>query len=108
MNAIEYVKTTRRMIANNVPMKSMLGGWTAEDIVKQVEQWAKEHPVKTRQSELLKLFPNTSCYQDDCIDMCPCEVGCLLMEDDDSVCAHNEDGVECGKCKRDFWLKEIE
>ena len=76
--------------------------------VETIEQWAKEHPVKTRQSELLKLFPNTPRYQDGYIDICPGEVGCLLMEDDDSVCVHNENGVECSKCKRDFWLKEIE
>lgn len=73
-----------------------------------IEQWAKAHPIKTRQSELLRLFPNTPCYPDGCIDMCPCEVGCLLMEDDDSVCAHDVDGVDCGKCKRDFWLEEID
>lgn len=76
--------------------------------VRTVEQWAKEHPVKTRQSELFKLFPNTPCYSDGCIDMCPCEVGCLLMDDDNSICVHDGDGVDCGKCKRDFWLKEID
>lgn len=79
-----------------------------EDGVRIVEQWAKEHLIKTRRSELLKLFPNTPCYPDGCIDMCPCKVGCLLMDGDDSVCVHYDDDVDCDKCKRDFWLKEID
>lgn len=30
----------------------------AISIVEYVEQWSKEHPIKTRKSEFLKLFPN--------------------------------------------------
>lgn len=74
MDAIEYVKTTRRMMANDVPTKSMLGGWTAEDIVEQVEQWAKEHPIKTRQSEILKLFPNVSTFPNGALNICPYKI----------------------------------
>lgn len=29
-----------------------------EETILKVEQWAKDHPVKTRQSEFLKKFPN--------------------------------------------------
>lgn len=29
-----------------------------EETVSKVEQWAKDNPVKTRQSEFLKMFPN--------------------------------------------------
>ena len=35
-----------------------------------VEKWAKEHPQKTRQSELLKIFPNARRW-DNFIDLCP-------------------------------------
>lgn len=118
MDAVEFIKTRARMCKNlscgQCPLKFFCSFSffdqveVAEKAASTLEQWAKEHPVKTRQSELLKLFPNTPCYQDGCIDMCPCEVGCLLMEGDDSVCVHNEDGVRCEACKHDFWLKEIE
>ena len=66
-----------------------------------VEQWAKEHPVKTRQSELLKLFPETEMI-DDYVCICPSRF----------VEGYREPGqnchMDCEKCKRDFWLKEIE
>lgn len=121
MDAVEFIKTRARICrAYDDCVDCILSDFCghtcdkqdmyqiAEQAIANVLEWSKEHPVKTRQSELLKLFPNTPRYQDGCIDMCPCEVGCLLMEDDDSVCVHNEDGVKCDKCKRDFWLKEIE
>lgn len=37
--------------------------------VKIVEQWAKEHPVETRQSRFLREFPNTSVQRDGTIDI---------------------------------------
>ena len=106
MDAVEYVKTTRRMIANNVPMKSMLGGWTPEDIVKEVEQWAKEHSVKTRQSEFLKQWPDAEIGNDKLPGVAPCWLNTEL------ICGDNQEDCEdrgvCDKCRRDFWLKEIE
>lgn len=72
-----------------------------EDGVSIVEQWAKEHPVKTRQSELLKLFPETEMI-DNYVCICPSRF----------VEGYREVGqncnMNCEKCKRDFWLKEIE
>lgn len=105
MDAVEYVKTTRRMIANNVPMKSMLGGWTPEDIVKEVEQWAKEHSVKTRQSEFLKQYPDAEIGADGYPSVAPCQLYKDMEEKDkDGVCCKN---CGCAECRRDFWLKEI-
>lgn len=116
MDAVEFLKARSRMCNDNVcegdcPLFHCCNDRIDDNMVKLVslvEQWAKEHPVKTRQSELLKLFPNTPRKSDGCVDMCPCEVGCLIVEDDDGACKHNEDGVGCNECKRDFWLKEIE
>lgn len=102
MDAVEYVKQCRRMIANDVQIRSVLGGWSAEAVVEQVEQWAKEHPVKTRQSELLKLFPNTDMYNG-VLEFCPQRFG--YFKDNCNCC---ESMIECVECKRDFWLKEIE
>lgn len=100
MDAVEYVKQCRRMIANDVQIRSILGGWSAEAVVEQVEQWAKEHPVKTRQSEFLKMYPNAR-IDDGVIFLGPCAID--RVEYDSYKCTMN-----CKKCCRDYWLKEIE
>ena len=103
MDAVEYVKQCRRMIANDVQIRSVLGGWSAEAVVEQVEQWAKEHPVKTRQSEFLKMFPNPALDSDGVIAIQPCEVIVDACKD-----SNDNKRTNCWVCRRDFWLKEIE
>ena len=73
-----------------------------EDGVSIVEQWAKEHPVKTRQSEFLKMFPNASVGYNGSLVICPSQADTKAV----SECIRSE--RNCDKCKRDFWLKEIE
>lgn len=106
MDAVEYVKQCRRMLANNVQIRSVLGGWSAEDVVEQVEQWAKEHPVKTRQSEFLKMFPEASMLCDEYLNICPAQISSECRDKETGGCY--DPGMDCCKCKRDFWLKEIE
>lgn len=106
MDAVEYVKQCRRMIANDVQIRSVLGGWSAEAVVEQVEQWAKEHPIKTRQSELLKLFPEANVLYDEYLNICPAQLSSECRDKETGGCY--DTGMDCGKCKRDFWLKEIE
>jgi len=108
MDAVEYVKQCRRMIANDVQIRSVLGGWSAEAVVEQVEQWAKEHPVKTRQSEFLKMFPNARIESDGMPSICPIVVDKRRHnKDDDALFCLVRDEEECRKCRRDFWLAEI-
>lgn len=65
-----------------------------------VEQWAESHPVKTRQSEFLKLFPNATINESDGI-LCvtPCNI-----EGKEFCCAK---GKSCGDCRRKYWLTEV-
>ena len=74
--------------------------------VEMVEKWAKEHPVKTRQSEFLKMWPDAEIGGDGLLAVAPCQLNVELLQ-----CESQEDcekrGV-CGKCRRDFWLKEVE
>lgn len=108
MDAVEYVKQCRRMIANDVQIRSVLGGWSAEAVVEQVEQWAKEHPVKTRQSEFLKMFPNARIESDGMPSICPIVVDKRCHnKDDEALFCLVRDEEECRKCRRDFWLAEI-
>lgn len=74
--------------------------------VETVEQWTKEHPVKTRQSELLKLFPDASVLYDEYLNICPAQLSSECRDKETGGCY--DPGMDCGKCKRDFWLKEIE
>lgn len=107
MDAVEYVKQCRRMIANDVQIRSVLGGWSAEAVVEQVEQWAKEHPVKTRQSEFLKIFPSAQ-IEDETVSICPAKLNVAPHATNmGRTCIYVHDCAECRKCKRDFWLTEI-
>ena len=77
--------------------------------VETVEQWAKEHPVKTRQSEFLKMFPNAQKSLNGVIDICPrkFEPEEYKSTTANGVCIHSDEGYCCDKCCHDFWLKEI-
>ena len=77
-----------------------------EDGVSIVEKWAKEHPVKTRQSEFFKQWPDAEIGYDGLPTVAPCQLNIELLQcESQDDC---EDRGVCGKCRRDFWLKEIE
>ena len=114
MDAVEYVKQRARMCdyyvnCGDCPADDY-GGCTSLDeipnLVPIVEQWAKEHPVKTRQSEFFNQWPDAEIGYDGLPTVAPCQLNIELLQ-----CESQEDcekrGV-CGKCRRDFWLKEIE
>ena len=74
--------------------------------VEIVEQWAKEHPVKTRQDEFFKQWPDAEIGYDGLPTIAPCQLNIELLQcESQKDC---EDRGVCGKCRRDFWLKEIE
>ena len=104
MDAVEYVKQRRRMCdyyvdCGDCPAGNYEGCSSLNEIpnlVPIVEQWVKEHPAKTRQSEFLKMFPNAR-IDDGVIFLGPCAI------DKSHKCT-----LDCKKCCRDYWLKEIE
>ena len=117
MDAVEYVKQRERMCdyymncvdcpAGNYERCAYLSG--IPKMVPIVEKWAKEHPVKTRQSEFLKMFPNARIESDGMPSICPIVVDKRCYnKDDDALCCFVRDEEKCRKCRRDFWLKEIE
>lgn len=118
MDAVEYVKTLRIMCKNqaNCPECPLHGkckedGYDyciadiseyAEKAVRIVEQWAKEQPVKTRQSELLKMFPNANIDDSGVIHLCPRD---FLSEVAGGVyCVMHGN---CKACRKDYWLTEV-
>nr|DAE98771.1 MAG TPA: hypothetical protein [Caudoviricetes sp.] len=76
-----------------------------DEAVKVVEQWAKEHPRKTRQSEFLKMFPRVSMTADGIIAFCPDS-----MDSEFECPRKTRDNIDpiCGECRREYWLEEVE
>lgn len=106
MDAVEFIKQARRMEKAKGEVICFKLEETDTEIVERVEQWAKEHPVKTRQSELLKLFPEVSMLHDEYLSICPAQISSESRDKQTGGCY--DIGMDCWQCKRDFWLKEIE
>jgi hypothetical protein len=81
----------------NLANCAYLPDWDAESI-DEVEKWSKTHPVNTRQSEFLKLFPNAKMWSDDnFLSICPKKLDatreCLNL---------------CYDCCRKYWSEVVE
>ena len=124
MDAVTYIKEYKRMCeyfgskenparaCEGCPLEWLPNGChmieiadNAEKCVAAVEQWANEHPVKTRQSEFLKMFPEASVLYDEYLNICPAQISSECRDKKTGGCY--DPGMDCGKCKRDFWLTEI-
>ena len=113
MDAVEFLKALGRLYNNylcgdNCPSIDSCDDESDDGYVRKVqfvEQWVKEHPVKTRQSEFLKMWPDAEVGDDGLPSIAPCQLNVELLQ-----CESKEDcekrGV-CGECRCDFWLKEI-
>ena len=116
MDAVEFFKTVNRLCKNQSCCKECPvykndicfivnadddSIKSIEETVSKVEQWAKDHPVKTRQSELLKMFPNVK-IDDGVIAFCPRN---FFPEVERSVYCKKYD--KCRECRKDYWLTEV-
>lgn len=119
MDAVEFLKAKIRMCSNmdNCTSCGLYKEHTdcdtrcfthPDEAVAAVEKWAKEHPVKTRQSEFLKNYPYA--YKLDTIQICPSMVDYDLFESGTYNCrsAKFEHSEVCHECMRSYWLKEME
>lgn len=114
MDAVKYCEESRRMCEANkcaecpaedghfCKIALRYTNISSDAKVVIVEQWAKEHPAKTRQSEFLKLFPNAMVYASTKnIAINPCIVDTTLQ-------GHCPTGRGCDACRREFWSQEVE
>jgi hypothetical protein len=120
MDAVEFLKTIRRICNSNK------NGCTScvvyqkynycklqcvahpEEIVAAVEKWAKEHPIKTRQSEFLKVIPNAPMRIPwDVLDVCPNEVD-ATQSCPTSTKPSDQTLDICYLCKKAYWLAEVD
>lgn len=112
MDAMEFCKQLDRICKSHVSCESCpLGdgtcsiryiGRNGESVVKIVEQWAKEHPVKTRQSEFLKVFPKAT-ISNHVLSLCPKFYCVNFLGTDFQEC----EGINCDKCRCEYWLAEV-
>lgn len=108
MDALEFIKAIKQMLsagANDSTVQKYISAYKKndyEEMVKAAEQWAAEHPIKTRQSEFLKLFPDAPIYPDTgLVRVSPCQV-------DRALCGNCPTGINCIECRKKFWLAEVE
>lgn len=100
MDAVEFLKQYSRMVTFGVQPFKVPSNLPYEEIVSRVEQWAKEHPVKTRQSEFLKMYPNAVVMTGGALCVRPCDVDNTIK----NLCKT----TNCGVCRLDYWLQEVE
>lgn len=119
MDAVTYIKEAMRMCESSddncehcyaknekfcpislckTVMNDMHGN--EEKAVSIVEQWAKDRPVKTRQSEFLRMFPNAKKDETGVLIYCP-----YMFEKDKYACDCTDD--RCEECRKNFWLTEV-
>ena len=60
--------------------------------------WCKEHPIKTRQDEFLKMFPSAALVGE-AVNICPREI--------DNQCSADCTKLNCYDCKKSYWLAEV-
>ena len=111
MDAVVYGKTLLRMCKSHpacgeCPLQSKDGCMAEifgdiEKVVPIVEQWAKDHPVKTRQSEFLKVFPDAK-TKGGVIAICPNDIDSTYRNVE--YCNHNF----CEECRKEYWLEEVD
>lgn len=70
-----------------------------------VEQWVKEHPVKTRQSEFLKKFPYTDLKI--ITRLLPCLLDGTLKPLRCAKYGYWGITCRCDKCRDDYWNEEV-
>lgn len=109
MDAIEFIKQLRRMDEKGVPKNRFIylrvGRETdsPEDVVAEVEEWAKMNPVKTRQSVFLEQYPEAGIDECGHLMLCPKRIS--------ADCRNRYGNCTsrlCSDCRCEFWMQEVE
>lgn len=123
MDAVKFIKEINRLCeaqedckdcplighacdVNTATIMSCYNIESVQKMVQIVEQWAKEHPVKTRQSEFLKKFPNADLKT--IARMLPCSLDKTLKPLRCAKYGYLSITCRCDKCRDDYWNEEVE
>lgn len=69
-----------------------------ETIIDDVESWSKTHPIETRQSQMLKNYPNAKMWDGEVfLSLCPKHLD-----------TKKECSVPCHDCCKEYWSEGVE
>lgn len=106
MDAVKFIEEARRRYKVEGKAAGVLSIWfDPEIIVKEVEEWSAANPLKTRQTEILKMFPNADIDREGVLDICPRLVNLTY------ICPRSKgEGClrKCPGCRKQYWSGEIE
>ena len=119
MDTVEFFKTVNRLCKNQRceecpvyknDMCCMVGFDDdsikgIEETVSKVEQWGKDNPAKTRQSEFLKRFPNA--YLNAITRLLPCSLDKTLKPLRCAKYGYLSITCRCDRCRDDYWNEEV-
>lgn len=115
MDAVEFIKARERMCKSFDKCSFGCPAWDgsckletgtyleceADKQVEIVKEWSAAHPIKTRQSEFLKQWPNADFCDDGYLSLAPCSI-------DTRMAKGGSCGSKCSNCRREFWMQEVE
>ena len=102
MDAVNFIKERDMMyeVERQAPSLIYRHEKSAEEIVREVEEWSATHPRKTRQSVFLENYPYARIDSQSVLHVCPADVY------GNNVCP--EEKEICYDCRREFWMQEVE
>lgn len=115
MDALEFLREHKRMCNRyegccDCPLEVSIcpGSSTMPDedykkLITVVEHWSKEHPRKTRQSMLLKQYPEAEIDSRGCLMLCPKRISADCRKR-----YGNCTNRLCADCRKEFWSQEVE
>lgn len=112
MDAVKFIKAIKQMLsagANNSTVQKYISAYKKNDcegMVKAAEQWAADHPAKTRQSVFLEQYPEARLSKDGVLLICPRTIS-SAYRNEEGTCNIANHGT-CADCRREFWLAEAE
>lgn len=108
MEALEFLKAAKRRYKSNPDEYFSAIYFDEPDFegyINDVEKWAKDHPVKTRQSVFLEQYPDADISNDGLLNVAPCQL-CVGLIRGDSIEDCENRGL-CAECRREFWMHEV-
>lgn len=122
MDTVEFIKQINRLCeaqedckdcplighACDVNTATIMSSYNIESVQKMVqivEQWAKDNPIKTRQSEFLKKFPDA--YLSAITRLLPCSLDKTLKPLRCAKYGYLSITCRCDRCRDDYWNEGV-
>lgn len=105
MDAVKFLQERLRMSKSGayVPSLDNTTEQNISDVVNVVETWSENNPIRTRQSVFLEQWPNARLDYRGVSRIDPCDMD-KTLRDENNRCQYKD----CGECRREFWMQEVE